>query len=395
MINKKMYELGKEGSIIRELFEYGLKRKQVIGEDKVFDFSIGNPSVVAPSIVNETLINLLRNEDSLKLHSYTSAPGLLSVRESIASYLNKTYGCNEEGNLIYLTQGAAAGLTISLNALLNEDEEVIVFAPYFPEYKVFIESAKGKVVAVKPLDNMLPDLKDFESKITDKTKVVIINSPNNPTGALYSEDVIKGISTILENKEKEYGHDIYLLSDEPYRELVYGNEEYPFVTNYYHNSLVIYSFSKSLSLPGERIGYILVSSKCNEKETVYASIKGTGRSLGFVCPTSLFQHLIPSCLGVTSDLDVYKENRDILYNALKEYGYVAIYPTGAFYLFVKALEKDAYSFSNKAKKHELLLVPSDPFGIEGYVRISYCVSKKTILDSLEAFKKLKEEYEKE
>ena len=395
MINKKMYELGKEGSVIRELFEYGLKRKQVIGEDKVFDFSIGNPSVEAPSIVNETLIDLLQNEDSLKLHSYTSAPGLLSVRKSVADHLNKTYGCEEKGELIYLTTGAAAGLTITLNALLNEGDEVIVFAPYFPEYKVFIESANGKVVAVNPLENMLPDLKDFESKISQKTKVVIVNSPNNPTGALYDEDVIKGISNILEEKEKEYGHDIYLLSDEPYRELVYGNEKYPFVTNYYHNSLVVYSFSKSLSLPGERIGYILVSSKCNEKEVVYASIKGAGRALGFVCPTSLFQHLIPSCLGIISDLNVYKENRDILYNALKEYGYEAIYPTGAFYLFVKALEEDAYEFSNRAKKHELLLVPSDPFGVKGYVRISYCVSKKTILDSLEAFKKLKEEYEKE
>ena len=394
MVNKKMQQLGNNASVIRDLFEYGMLRKQLIGEDNVFDFSLGNPSVEAPSIVNEKLIDLLQNEDSLKLHSYTSAPGNIEVRNKIASYLNKTYSCNEKGEFIYLTTGAAAGLTISMHALLNKEDEVIVFAPFFPEYKVFVEKAFGKLVIVNPNENMLPDMDDFKNKINHKTKLVIINSPNNPTGVLYNESVIKEISKILKEKENEFNHPIYLLSDEPYRELIYSDTKYPFITNYYDNALVVYSFSKSLSLPGERIGYVLVSSLCEEKQEVYDAIKGAGRALGFVCPTSLFQHLLPYCLGVTSDLDIYKENRDLLYSALKDLGYELIYPEGAFYLFVKSLEKDAYAFSNVAKEFELLLVPSDPFGIEGYVRISYCVSKKTILNSLQAFKKLKDYYTK-
>ena len=393
MVNLKMKELGTKASVIRELFEYGKKRKQEIGENNVFDFSLGNPSVDSPAIVNETLISLINNTNPCALHGYTSGNGDMGVRESIASYLNEKYNANASADLIYMTVGAAASLTISLNALLNEGEEVIVFTPYFPEYKVFIEKAMGKIVLVNcKEENFYPDLEDFENKISEKTKAVIINSPNNPTGVIYTEDIIKKISDILKKKQCEYNNDIYLISDEPYRELVYSDIKVPYVSNYYENSIICYSFSKSLSIPGERIGYIMVSSLCKDSKDVYSAICGSGRSLGYVCAPALFQYMIPSCLGQTSDLDIYKENRDILYNNLKEFGYEVVRPDGAFYLFVKAINNDAYEFSNKAKEFELLVVPSDSFGFKGYVRIAYCVSKEQVVNSLDAFKKLIDSY---
>jgi len=395
MFNEKMLGLGKQSSAIRELFEYGKIRKKEIGEDNVFDFSIGNPNVKTPDFVNEKLIEIIKNTDPVSLHGYTSASGNMKTRDAIAEYLNKTYGCNEQGKYIYLTLGAAASLSIAFNALLNEGDEVIVFTPFWPEYKVLAENAKGKMVFVNSDDKFYPDFNDFENKITNKTKIVIINSPNNPTGVIYDEKVIKKIASIMDAKQKEYGHNIYLLSDEPYRELVYNNQKYPFVTNYYDNSLVAYSFSKSLSLPGERVGYLLVSSKMNNKDDVFACVCGSGRSLGFVCASSLFQELIPHVLGITSDLSVYKENRELLYNSLVSLGYEVIYPSGAFYMFVKALEEDDEAFSNVAKQEELLLVPSASFGIKGYVRISYCVANKTIKDSLPAFKRLMDRYKGE
>lgn len=395
MFNEKMLGLGKQSSAIRELFEYGKIRKKEIGEDNVFDFSIGNPNVKTPDFVNEKLIEIIKNTDPVSLHGYTSASGNMKTRDAIAEYLNKTYGCNEQGKYIYLTLGAAASLSIAFNALLNEGDEVIVFTPFWPEYKVLAENAKGKMVFVNSDDKFYPDFNDFENKITNKTKIVIINSPNNPTGVIYDEKVIKKIASIMDAKQKEYGHNIYLLSDEPYRELVYNNQKYPFVTNYYDNSLIAYSFSKSLSLPGERVGYLLVSSKMNNKDDVFACVCGSGRSLGFVCASSLFQELIPHVLGITSDLSVYKENRELLYNSLVSLGYEVIYPSGAFYMFVKALEEDDEAFSNVAKQEELLLVPSASFGIKGYVRISYCVSNKTIKDSLPAFKRLMDRYKGE
>ena len=276
--------------------------------------------------------------------------------------------------------------------MLNEGDEAILFAPYFPEYRVFIENAKGKIITVKPNGEFLPDIEDLKSKISKKTKVVVINSPNNPTGVIYHEEVIKEISKVLEDKQKELGISIYLVSDEPYRELIYDGTNYPFVTNYYSNSLVLYSFSKSLSLPGERIGYLLVSSRCENAKEVYDSVKGAGRALGYVCATSLFQKLIPSVLDITSDLSIYKRNRELLYEGLTKMGYQVIYPSGAFYMFVKSLEEDDEKFSLEARKHELLLVPSSSFGIKGYVRISYCVSEKTIINSLPAFERLMKSY---
>ena len=393
MINKKMYELGNKGSDIRELFEYGKKRKALVGNDNVFDFSLGNPNVSSPKEVNETLIKLLQEEDSTVLHGYTSAPGDINVRKKIASYLNDTYSCTVDGQLIYLTVGAAAALTISLNAIINEGDEVVVIAPYFPEYKVFIEKANGKMKVVNSLvPSFKPDLNKLGDAINENTKAIIINYPNNPTGVLLNEEEIKELCLLLKQKEKQYNNTIYLISDEPYRELIYSDNKYPFITNYYDNSIVCYSFSKSLSLPGERIGYVLVNPKASNSIDLYKAICGAGRSLGYVCAPALFQYMIPNCLGLTSDLNIYKTNREILYNSLKEYGYDVVMPEGAFYLFVKALGDDSYEFSNLAKSYDLLLVPSDSFGYSGYVRISYCVDTKQVLNSLRAFKRLIEDF---
>ncbi len=389
MYNQKMHSLGATGSAIRELYEYGRKRKLEIGENNVFDFSLGNPNVPAPKAVNDALIELIKNTDPTKLHAYTSAAGDLAVRESIAEYLNKKYNCNCKAELIYMTAGAAASLSISLKALLNEGEEVIVFAPFFPEYKVFIENSNGTIKVVNcDKTNFKPDYNLFEELITEKTKCVIVNSPNNPSGVVYDEEDIIKISEILNKKQQEFGKNIYLISDEPYRELVYSGTKIPFITNYYDNTIICYSFSKSLSLPGERIGYILVSPKCDLSSDIFKAVCGAGRSLGYVCAPSLFQYLIPSCLGITSDLTVYEENREILYEKLNSYGYEIVDSYGAFYLLMRSPFESASAFSEFAKKYELLLVPSDSFGVEGYVRISYCVSKETVINSLSAFKKM-------
>ena len=395
MISEKMKALGVKKSVIREIFEYAKHRKAEIGAENVFDYSIGNPSVPSPDIVKETLTSLLTEKDPAILHGYTSAQGDLGVRKSIADYLNATYAAGVSEDLIYLTVGAAAALTISLNAVLadNANEEVIVFAPFFPEYKVFIEKAGGNLVAVpaKAPDFQI-DFDAFEKAISPKTKAVIVNSPNNPTGVVLSEDTIRKLSEILEAAEKTYGHSIYLIADEPYRELVYGSIEVPYLTKFYNDTLVCYSFSKSLSLPGERIGYVLVSPKATMASDVYAAILGAGRALGFVCAPALFQYLIPSCLGKTADISVYEKNRTLLYENLTNNGYTCASPDGAFYLFVKALEDDAYAFCERAKQYELLLVPSDDFGYPGYVRIAYCVTTEQIERSLPAFKALAASY---
>jgi len=396
VINQEAIKLGNNPSVIRDLFEYGKIRKQEIGDENVFDFSIGNPNVPPPQCVTDSLINLLKNTDPTKLHGYTSSTGDKVVRDKISEYLNKTHNAQTSGDLIYITAGAAASLSISLNALLNKDEEVIVFAPFFPEYRVFIENAGGIVKIVNPVEpSFKPNFEELEQAISTKTKAVIINSPNNPTGVILNEEDIKKLTQILNKKQEELKSEIYLISDEPYRELSFNNEPYPFITNYYKNSIVCYSFSKSISLPGERVGYILVNPLCKDVKNVFYAICGAGRALGFVCAPTLLQYLIPYCLGQTSDISIYKKNRDILYNALTKLGYEVVKPDGAFYLFVKALESDANSFSNIAKKFELLLVPSNSFGYDGYVRISYCVSTKQIEDSLPAFEKLINYYKRE
>ncbi len=395
MINEKMYALGSKRSIIREIFEYCKQRASEIGADKVFDFSIGNPSVEPPKVISDTITDLIVNENSVLLHGYTSAQGDLGTRTAVANDINSRFGTELTPNNIYMTCGAAASLTISLRALLNPGEECIVFAPFFTEYRVFIENAQGKVVISTPCEKTFQiDVVDFESKINENTKAVIMNSPNNPSGVVYSEETIKAVCGVLSKKEKEYGHPIYLIADEPYRELVFDGVPVPYLMNYYDNTIVCYSYSKALSLPGERIGYIAVSPKMEDSVDVYLAVCGAGRSLGYVCAPSLFQQVIKKCVNAKVDVNVYKENRDILYSALTEYGYECVQPDGAFYLFVKALEDDAMKFFEKAKSKEILVVPCDDFGVKGYVRIAYCVDKQRIVNALPAFKALAEEYKK-
>lgn len=395
MISEKKALLGKKSSAIREIFEYGNRRKVEIGAENVFDFSLGNPSVCPPDIVKEELIRLLDTEDGVSLHGYTSAAGAYSTREAIAEYLRETYNTDDTAENIYMTVGAAASLTITLSAMVCEGDEVIVLAPYFPEYRVFAESAGARVVEVKCRENDFQiDIDALRKAVNKNTKAVIVNSPNNPTGAVFTEENIIALSELLSKKEAEYSHPIYIISDEPYRELVYGDIKVPYTANYYDDTVSCYSFSKSLSLPGERIGYICVPKKCTDSKELFFAVCGAGRSLGFVCAPSLMQKMIPACLGKTSDISVYDRNRKMLLSSLTDFGYDCVSPDGAFYLFVKALEDDAEAFCERAKKYELLLVPSDSFGVTGYVRISYCVSTEQIEKSLPAFKKLAEEYGK-
>lgn len=393
--NKKMFGLGSKRSIIREIFEYSKTRAKEIGADKVFDFSLGNPSVPAPKVVDDTIKSLLETENSVLLHGYTSAQGDANTRGVIAESIKERFGVDMSPNLIYMTCGAAASLSISLKALVEDgaDEEVIVFAPFFTEYRVFIENAGAKIVVSKPAEKTFAaDIADFESKINEKTKAVIVNSPNNPSGVVYTEETVKAISEVLKRKSEEYGRPIYLIADEPYRELVYSGVKVPYLMNYYKNTVVCYSYSKALSLPGERIGYIAVCPDAQDATDIYLAICGAGRSLGYVCAPSLFQQVISRVSGAKVDINVYKENRDLLYDNLTSYGYECVKPDGAFYLFVKALEDDAYKFYEAAKKHEILVVPCDDFGTPGYVRIAYCVDKARVLNALPAFKKLAEEY---
>ena len=393
MISEKMMELGKQRSSIREIFEYGKKRKQEIGEDKVFDFSLGNPSVPAPDSVNQAICDILKEIPSTEIHGYTSAQGDFEIRKIIADYINHTQNTSVLPDDIYMTVGAAASLTISLHAIANEGDEIITFTPFFPEYKVFVEKAGATLITVPCREqDFQVEMETFEAAITPKTKAVILNSPNNPSGVVLSEETIKNICQVMKTKQEEYGHEIFLISDEPYRELVYDDIKVPYLLHYYDNTLICYSFSKSLSLPGERIGYIVVSNKMKQAKDVYAAVCGAGRALGYVCAPSLFQRVVARCIGQTGDISIYKKNRDILLAGLTECGFSCVKPDGAFYLFAKALEEDSIAFCERAKKYELLLVPGDDFGCKGYVRISYCVSTKQIQDSLPAFKKLAEEY---
>ena len=393
--NKKMFGLGSKRSIIREIFEYSKKRAAEIGAENVYDFSLGNPSVPAPQEVNDAIRELVDTKSSVLLHGYTSAQGDAGVRAAIAANINERFGVGISQDLIYMTCGAAASLSICLKALVEDGEgdECIVFAPFFTEYRVFIENAGARVVISNPAERTLQiDIADFESRITEKTKAVIVNSPNNPSGVVYTEDTVKALCEVLERKSGEYGKPIYLIADEPYRELVYSDVTVPYLMNYYANTLVCYSYSKSLSLPGERIGYIAVSPRMEDAVNIYLAVCGAGRSLGYVCAPSMFQHVIAKCIDAKVNVEAYRENRDILYKNLTDYGYECVKPDGAFYLFVKALEADAYKFYERAKAHEILVVPCDDFGVKGYVRIAYCTDKARVEGALPAFKKLAEEY---
>lgn len=394
MLPEKTLGWGRSRSCIRELFEYGCRRKAEIGEDMVFDFSLGNPSIPAPDCVNRAIGELIQG-DSVALHGYTTAAGLASLRAAIAKDRNARCGAGLDPDLIYVTCGAAAGLASALKALLLPGEKALTFAPFFPEYRVFTEGAGGVLAAVPPREpNFQIDFAALEEALDESVKAVIVNSPNNPSGVVLSEESIIGLARALKRAEERYGHSIYLISDEPYRELVYGEATVPCVTNYYDDAIICYSFSKSLSIPGERIGYLAVNPKMPDCGDVFASIAGAARACGYVNAPSLMQRVIERCIGQTSDISAYKENRDALYGGLTALGYDCVRPDGAFYLFVRSLEPDALAFSERAKAHELLLVPADDFGVPGYVRIAYCVSRDMIERSMPAFKALIEEYQK-
>ncbi len=392
MYNETMYERGNAPSAIRELFAYGMERKDQIGEDKVFDFSIGNPSVPAPDSVAET-IRELADMAPAQLHAYSAAQGLESTRTAIAENLNKRFGTHYTADNLYLTMGAAACLSACFTALIEPGDEIIVIAPYFPEYRIWIEFAGGVCVEVPAReDNFQIDLDALEQAITKKTKAVVINTPNNPVGTVYTRETLEGLADVLVQAEQKFDHDIYLISDEPYRELTYG-VEVPWVPAIYPNTLVCYSWSKSLSLPGDRIGYVLVPNEVHDSREVYLAVCGAGRSLGYICAPVFFQRVIERCVDEPTNVEAYAVNREILTQALDELGYEYIEPDGAFYLWIKALEPDAQAFSNKAKEHELLLVPSDSFGVGGWVRAGYCIDKSTIEHSIPAFAALKADYE--
>lgn len=395
MISSKMLELGKKSSVIREIFEYGLKRKAEIGAENVYDFSLGNPSVPAPEKVTEVMKKLIDETPAEVLHGYTSAPGDVKVRTAIAENIKKKFGVDASLSNIYMTCGAAASLTITLNAIVEDGDEVIAFAPFFPEYRVFVEQAGAKLVVVSnKTEDLQLDFDAIEKAVTPNTKAVIINSPNNPSGVIVPESDIIKLAELLNNKQKEYGKEIFLISDEPYRELVFTGEKVAYIPCYYDNAIVCYSYSKALSLPGERIGYIFVAPTVKDSGDVFAAICGSGRALGYVCAPSLMQYTIAQCLNDTADVSIYEKNRNLLYDALTEMGYTVIKPDGAFYMFVKSLEEDANAFYERAKKFDLLIVPSDSFGVPGFVRISYCVDTSLIERSLPAFKALYEDYNK-
>lgn len=392
-MNQRMYGLGSKRSVIREIFEFGRQRAQEVGAENVFDFSLGNPSVEPPRQVEEVLVQLIGESSPTALHGYTSAQGDLSVRRAISDYVQKTHSVPCDPDYIYMTCGAAASLVISLSALCEEGDEVITFAPYFTEYKVFAETAGAKLIAL-PSDpqTFQIDFSLLEQAIGSRTAAVLINSPNNPSGVVYNEDTVKKLADLLRSKSAQLGRTIYLVTDEPYRELVYGGVKVPYLTAYYKDTLVCYSYSKSLSLPGERIGYIFVNPQAEKAKEVYLAVCGAGRAHGYVCAPSLFQKMIARCQGITSDVSVYERNRDTLVGALRGYGFSCVQPDGAFYLFVRSPEPDANAFCERAKKYDLLFVPGDDFGCPGYVRIAYCVSPQMIERSLPAFAKLAAEY---
>ncbi|WP_238907284.1 pyridoxal phosphate-dependent aminotransferase [Clostridium sp. YIM B02506] len=393
MISNKMKDLVAGSSTIRAMFEEGKRLASIYGEENVFDFSLGNPNVEPPEVVKNTIIEILSEESPNFVHGYMSNSGYEDVRLKIAEFTNKKHNLNLTENNIVMTCGAAGGLNIIFKTLMNPGDEVITFAPYFGEYRAYTNNYDGNLVVVPSnTDTFEPNLEEFENKITSKTKIVIINSPNNPTGVIYSEEVIKSLANILNKKQKEFNSSIYLISDEPYREIVYDDIKVPYLLNYYNNSIIGYSYSKSLSLPGERIGYIVANSNLDDFDIFMQGLNVANRVLGFVNAPSLFQRVIARTLGAEVDVDIYKKNRDLLYNHLTKIGFSCVKPNGAFYLFPKSLIEDDVKFCQDAKKFNLLIVPGTAFGCPGHFRISYCVSYDKIEKSLAAFDKLAELY---
>ena len=389
MINEKAYRLGSNRSVIRELFEYGNRRAAEVGRENVFDYSLGNPSIPAPKEVNDAIRQVLEEMDSLEVHGYTSAVGDLGARQAIAADLNARFHAGATAEDLFLTCGAAPSLVAALTALAVPDAEVLTVAPYFPEYQVFIAHAGAKMVVVPP------DIPDFQirldavaERINSNTVAILLNSPNNPAGTVYRRETLEELATVLRRKAAEFGHPIYIVSDEPYRELVYDGADVPFVPGIYSDTIVCYSWSKSLSLPGERIGYVYVPKSATDSQAVYAAVAGASRSFGHVCAPSLLQRVVAKCAHLRPDLEAYDRNRQTLYQGLVNAGYRVAKPEGAFYLFVEAPGGDAVAFSEKAKQRDLLLVPGDGFGCPGWFRVCYCVSYDMILRSLPVFEEL-------
>lgn len=393
MISEKMKPYVKNNSAIRMMFEEGNRLRAKYGADKVFDFSLGNPSVPAPDSVREAIIELVNTTDPTVLHGYMSNAGFEDVRQTIAESLNRRFDTKFSAKNLIMTVGAASGLNVILKTILNPGEEVIVFAPYFLEYGAYVRNYDGVLVEISPdTTTFQPNLAEFEQRITPKTRAVIVNTPHNPTGVVYSEETIKKLSAILEAKQKEFGTVIYLISDEPYRELAYDGVEVPYLTKYYNNTVVGYSYSKSLSLPGERIGYLVIPDEADGSEELISAATIANRTLGCVNAPSLIQKVVAKCVDAKTDLAAYDKNRQALYNGLKECGFECIKPQGAFYLFVKSPVEDEKAFCEAGKKYNILMVPGSSFACPGYVRLAYCVFYETIVNSLPEFKKLAAEY---
>lgn len=394
MIAEKMKGMVANSSAIRAMFEEGNRLAAIHGAENVYDFSLGNPNVAAPEAVKQAILELLEDEDPVVLHGYTNSnSGYADVREAVAESLNERFGTAFEGKNIVMTVGAAGGLNVILKTLLNPGDEVIVFAPYFGEYRSYTSNYDGVLVEISPNTvDFQPKLDEFEEKITAKTKAVIVNTPNNPTGVVYSEETIEKLAAIMEAKQKEYGTEIYLISDEPYRELVYDGAEVPYLTKYYDNTIVGYSYSKSLSLPGERIGYLVIPDEVTDSETVLSAANVANRILGFVNAPTLQQKIVKKCLNEKTDISFYNRNRETLYQGLADCGFACIKPEGAFYLFVKSPAADEKEFCQAGKKHNILMVPGSSFGCPGYVRLAYCVAYETIVNSLPKFAELAKEY---
>ena len=393
MISEKMMDLVANSSVIRAMFEEGKQMAAKYGAENVYDFSLGNPSVEPPQEIKDAIVEIVEQEKPMLVHGYMSNSGYEDVRSSIAKSLNEKHGTNFAERNILMTVGAAGGLNVILKTLLNPGDEVIVFAPFFGEYNNYVKNYDAKLVVVPPNTNdFQPDLRAFASLLSEKTKAVIVNTPNNPTGVVYSEKTIMALSELLYKAQDMFETSIYLISDEPYRELVYDGVEVPYLTKYYENTIVGYSYSKSLSLPGERIGYLVMPDELDDGDVIREAANVANRILGFVNAPSLMQRVVGKCQDASVDVEIYNRNRELLYNTLSEYGYEMVKPQGAFYLFIKSMEENDKEFVSKAKKYNLLLVPGSSFGCPGYVRLAYCVDYNMIERSLPAFKKLAEEY---
>ncbi len=389
MIVQKYKDMLQGKSVIRQLSEFAAARGAEIGYENVFDYSLGNPSVPTPRAFTETMIRLLQEKDPMELHGYSQSLGIPAVRDKVAASLNRRFGMQYTGNHIFMTTGAAGAIAHAVRCVSQPGDEILTFAPYFPEYGPYINLTGAKLrVVPADMEHFQVNLEAFEEMLTDKVAAVLINTPNNPSGTAYSTETIRQMAAIMTKKQEQYGHDIFLISDEPYREIVFAGGDAPYPAKFYDNTLSCYSFSKSLSLPGERIGYVAVNPACTDAELISAMCSQISRGTGHNCPPSIIQLAVAEVLELTSDLSVYETNMNILYKELTELGFACVKPGGTFYMFPKALEEDAVAFSEKAKKYDLILVPSDSFGVKGYFRIAYCIDTDKVERSLDAFRRL-------